>query len=96
MTRQEALELLPWHVAGSLSSAESQAVQAFIDSGGIDSGALAEFTLLAGELGTEAASEPAYRSGLLDDVLARLDEPPQAAALAAAPVVTLVQAEAFR
>jgi hypothetical protein len=46
MNRQEAQELLPWFVAGTLNEDESRAVQAFIDSGEISKAELNELTCL--------------------------------------------------
>ena len=77
MNRQEAEALLPWHVAGSLSADEAQAVQAFIDSGQLDPGDIAELQTFAQEVRSVHVDEPAYNPALLDSVLARLDEVPQ-------------------
>ena len=47
MTRQEAEDLLPWFVNGTLSHEESRAVQAFIDSGEISQQEVEEVRLFA-------------------------------------------------
>ncbi|MEM6709632.1 MAG: hypothetical protein AAF648_12685 [Pseudomonadota bacterium] len=77
MNRQEAEALLPWHVAGTLSVEEAQAVQAFIDSGEIDAAEIHSLEEFATEIRRVDDDEPAYNPALLDNVMARLDEVPQ-------------------
>ena len=80
MNRQEAQELLPWFVAGTLNEDESRAVQAFIDSGEISNTELNELTLFADTVRTQSEHEPAYNPAILNKVLDQLDEVPQSEA----------------
>lgn len=73
MNRQEAEELLPWFVAGTLDAVEAQAVQAFIDSGEIDPAELAELAFLNESVAAPGAEEPAYNPELLQRALRQLD-----------------------
>ncbi|XOV83334.1 MAG: hypothetical protein ACFHXK_21100 [bacterium] len=77
MNRQEAQELLPWFVAGTLSEDESRAVQAFIDSGEISETELNELSLFADTVRTQSEHEPAYNPAILEKVMEQLDEVPQ-------------------
>jgi hypothetical protein len=77
VNKQEAQELLPWYVAGTLSPDETRAVQAFVDSGEIAEQDLNEFALFAEVVGEQATTEPAYNSGVLSNVMASLDSTPQ-------------------
>ncbi|MEM1437311.1 MAG: hypothetical protein AAGG11_24910 [Pseudomonadota bacterium] len=79
MNRQEAEALLPWHLAGTLSADEAQAVQAFIDSGEIAEAELNELKFIAAEVAEVTPSEPSYNPQLLDRVLTQLDTVPQEA-----------------
>ncbi len=78
MNRQEAEELLPWFVAGTLDAAEMQAVKAFIDSGEIAADELAELALLNESVAATAAGEPAYDPQILQRTLSQLDGVAQA------------------
>ena len=73
MNKQEAQELLPWFVAGTLSAEESRAVQAFVDSGEIASGELDEYALFAEAVQEQTEHEPVFRQTLLNDVMQQLD-----------------------
>ena len=77
MNRQEAQELLPWFVAGTLSSEESRAVQAFIDSGEISKQEIDELSLFAETVVEQSVEEPAYNPEILSNVMAKLDDVPQ-------------------
>lgn len=77
MNKQEAQDLLPWFVAGSLSEDESRAVQAFIDSGEITAEEMDELALFAEAVQEQTASEPAYKQEILQGVMAQLDAVPQ-------------------
>ena len=78
MNRREAEELLPWFVAGTLDSAESDAVQAFIDSGEIAKSQLEELALFAESVGETGAEEPAYNPAILTRAMQQLDQVEQA------------------
>ena len=73
MTRQEAEDLLPWFVNGTLSHEESRAVQAFIDSGEISHQEVEEVRLFAETIQEQSAEEPAFNPAILDGVMAKLD-----------------------
>jgi len=73
MNRREAEELLPWFVAGTLDSAETDAVQAFIDSGEIPESQLEELALFAESVGETGAEEPAYNPAILTRAMQQLD-----------------------
>ncbi len=73
MNRQEAEELLPWFVAGSLNADETRAVQAFIDSGEISAAELNEVSLFAETINEQSAHEPEYNPAILDNAMAKLD-----------------------
>ena len=73
MTRQEAEELLPWFVNGTLSREESRAVQAFIDSGEISQQEVEEVRLFAETIQEQSAEEPAFNPGIFEGVMAKLD-----------------------
>ena len=73
MTRQEAEDLLPWFVNGSLSHEESRAVQAFIDSGEISQQEVEEVRLFAETIQEQTAEEPAFNPAIFDGVMAKLD-----------------------
>ncbi len=73
MNRQEAEELLPWFVAGSLSADETRAVQAFIDSGEISAAELNEVSLFAETINEQSAHEPEYNPAILENAMAKLD-----------------------
>jgi len=73
MNRQEAQDLLPWFVAGTLSDEETRAVQAFIDSGAISNDELAELSLFAETVAERAPEEPVYNPAILQRALAQLD-----------------------
>jgi len=80
MNRQEAEELLPWFVAGTLNEDESRAVQAFIDSGEIETQELNEIALFAETVHEQGSLEPAYNPAILQNALAQIggiaqDEP---------------------
>ncbi len=74
MNRLEAEELLPWFVAGSLDSAEADAVQAFIDSGEIPQSQLEELALFAESVAETGAEEPAYDPAILTRAMQQLDQ----------------------
>ena len=78
MNRREAEELLPWFVAGTLDSAETDAVQAFIDSGEIPKSQLEELALFAESVGETGAEEPAYNPAILTRAMQQLDQVEQA------------------
>jgi len=78
MNRLEAEELLPWFVAGTLDSAEADAVQAFIDSGEIPQSQLEELALFAESVGETGAEEPAYNPAILTRAMQQLDQVEQA------------------
>ena len=80
MTRQEAEELLPWFVNGTLSSEEASAVQAFIDSGEISQTEIEEVRLFAETIQEQSADEPAFNATMIEDVMAKLDTVEQEAA----------------
>lgn len=73
MNRREAEALLPWFVAGTLSEAETRAVQAFIDSGAITAEEVAELSLFAETVAERAADEPVYNPAILKRALSQLD-----------------------
>ncbi len=73
MNRQEAEELLPWFVAGTLDEAETRAVQAFIDSGEISTEAIEELSLFAETVSERQAHEPAYNPAILNKAMSQLD-----------------------
>ena len=78
MNRLEAEQLLPWFVAGSLDSAEADAVQAFIDSGEIPQSQLEELALFAESVAETGAEEPAYDPAILTRAMQQLDQLEQA------------------
>jgi hypothetical protein len=78
MNRQEAEELLPWFVAGTLDAAEMQAVQAFVDSGEIAADELAELAFLNESVAVAGAEEPAYNPQILQKAMSQLDGVAQA------------------
>jgi hypothetical protein len=88
MNRQEAQELLPWFVAGTLNEAETIAVQAFIDSGEISQAELDELALFRDTVAEQSTYEPAYNPTILDNVMAQLEDTPQDA-----PVEPLIVSE---
>ena len=65
MNRREAQELLPWHIAGTLSAEESQVVQAFIDSGEISSSEVEELSMFAETVASVGEQEPVYNPAIL-------------------------------
>jgi len=73
MNRQEAEELLPWFVAGTLSDEEARAVQAFIDNGEISARELEELGLFAETVSERQASEPDYNPAILRKAMSQLD-----------------------
>lgn len=73
MTRQEAEDLLPWFVNGTLSTEESHAVQAFIDSGEISQREVDEVRLFAETIQEQSADEPVFNPAMFDGVMAKLD-----------------------
>ena len=73
MNRQEAEELLPWFVAGTLDEDEARAVQAFIDNGEISTETLDELNLFAEPVSERQAHEPAYNPGILNKAMSQLD-----------------------
>lgn len=73
MNRQQAEELLPWFVAGTLEEEEARAVQAFIDNGEISSEALDELGLFAETVSERQASEPDYDPAILQKAMSQLD-----------------------
>lgn len=77
MNKQEAQDLLPWFVAGTLNETEQRAVQAFIDSGEITAAEVDELQLFAEAVTEQSAVEPAYDPTLVDVVLKELDNVPQ-------------------
>ncbi len=77
MNRQEAQELLPWFVAGTLNEQETRAVQAFIDSGEITSTELDELNMFATAVNEQTADEPEYNPAILNKAMAQLDATPQ-------------------
>ena len=77
MNRQEAQELLPWFVAGTLNEEETRAVQAFIDSGELKAAEVDELSLFAETVASPAADEPAYNPGILKNAMEQLDALPQ-------------------
>ncbi|MEM6999626.1 MAG: hypothetical protein AAF529_02495 [Pseudomonadota bacterium] len=79
MNRIEAQELLPWHVAGTLSAEESRAVQAFIDSGEISQQEVDALSMFADTVQQQEQTEPAFRMDLLEETMAQLDEVEQVA-----------------
>jgi hypothetical protein len=78
MNRQEAQELLPWFVAGTLDDAEMQAVKAFVDSGEIVADELAELAFLNESVAARGPEEPAYDPQILQRALSQLDGVAQA------------------
>lgn len=74
MNRQEAQELLPWYVAGALSSEEMRAVRAFIENGEISRSELDQMAFLAEATGESGAEEPRYDPRILQQVLEGLDD----------------------
>lgn len=80
MNRQEAQELLPWFVAGTLNEQEARAVQAFIDSGEISNAELDELNMFAVAVDEQTADEPAYNPAILNNAMAQLDATQQEAA----------------
>ncbi len=77
MNRQEAQELLPWFVAGTLNESEALAVQAFIDSGEISASELEELSLFRDTINEQSTFEPDYNPALLNNVMAQLESIPQ-------------------
>jgi len=77
MTLNEAEELLPWAIAGTLSVEEAKAVQAFIDSGDISQEQIAELEFLSTTVKTVATEEPKYNPAILQNVMSQLDSVPQ-------------------
>ncbi len=74
MNRQEAQELLPWFVNGTLSEDESRAVQAFIDTGEIKTSEIDELALFAETICEQDSHEPAYDPKILQNAMAQLDD----------------------
>ena len=74
MNRREAEELLPWFVAGALNAEESQAVQAFVESGEISGSELESIALLAQTVAETGAEEPAYDPLVLTRAMAKLHD----------------------
>lgn len=79
MNRQDAQELLPWFVAGTLSEEETRAVQAFIDSGEIKTEELKEVEMFAETVSEQSSAEPAYNPAILQKAMSQLDDIPQQA-----------------
>jgi hypothetical protein len=73
MNRQEAEELLPWFVAGTLDEEEARAVQAFIDNGEISSEELEALRLFRETVSERQAEEPAYNPAILNKAMSQLD-----------------------
>ncbi len=73
MNRQEAEELLPWFVAGTLDEEEARAVQAFIDNGEISREELDALNLFKDTVAERQASEPAYNPAILEKAMSQLD-----------------------
>lgn len=73
MNRQEAEELLPWFVAGTLDEDEAKAVQAFIDSGEIAREELDALQMVADTVAVPGADEPVYDPAILRRVMGQLD-----------------------
>ncbi len=73
MNRQEAEELLPWFVAGTLDEEEARAVQAFIDNGEISTRELEELGLFAETVSERQAAEPAFDPAILQKAMSQLD-----------------------
>ncbi|NKB98997.1 MAG: hypothetical protein GKR90_10975 [Pseudomonadales bacterium] len=93
MTRQEAEELLPWFVNGTLSSDETRAVQAFIDSGEISQQEIEEIRLFAETIPEQTNDEPVFNPAILDGVMAKLDTVTQEEAVARPVIVQEVNRE---
>ena len=90
MNRREAEELLPWHVAGTLSVEESMVVQAFIDSGEISATEVDSLATFAEVVAAPSPAEPAYNPAILKRALEQLDDVVQEA-----PAEPLVVSEAM-
>lgn len=73
MNKQEAEELLPWFVAGTLDEEEARAVQAFIDNGEINTEELEELGRFARTVSERQASEPDYDPAILRKAMSQLD-----------------------
>jgi hypothetical protein len=78
MNRQEAEELLPWFVAGTLNAEEMQAVKAFVDSGELAAEDIAELAFLSESTAATGPDEPAYDPQILPRAMAQLDSVAQA------------------
>ena len=74
MNKQEAQELLPWFVSGTLSDDENRAVQAFIDSGDITDAEVNELSVFAEAVAEQSQEEVSYNPAILQNVMAQLDE----------------------
>jgi hypothetical protein len=72
MNQREAEDLLPWFIAGTLSDEESQAVQAFIDDGGISSAELDTLRTLSASVVERHADDPVYNPAILERAMGQL------------------------
>jgi hypothetical protein len=81
MNQREAEDLLPWFIAGTLSEEESQAVQAFIDDGGISSVELNSLRALSESVVERHVDDPVYNPAILERAMGQLknvaQDPPQ-------------------
>ena len=72
---------MPWFVAGTLSDEEAQAVQAFIDEGGISSTELDTLRALSATVVERHAEDPVYNPAILKRAMGQLktvvQDPPQ-------------------
>src|SRR5262245_25511214 len=73
MTHNEAIDLLAWYVTDSLESGEAAAVAKHIESCETCRQEVRELKLVHQSVAEVGVEEPAYRSALVDEALARID-----------------------
>ncbi len=72
MNKDEAKNLLPWYAVGALETDELRAVEAFLNDSRELQQELAELRVLSDVVVEVGEDEPAFRSELIDDALARI------------------------
>lgn len=73
MNKDEAKNLLPWYAAGALEADEARAVEAFLDDSPELQQELAQLRILSDVVAEVGEDEPAFRSELINDALARIE-----------------------
>ena len=73
MNKDEAKNLLPWYAAGALEADEARAVEVFLDDSPELQQELAQLRVLSDVVAEVGEDEPAFRSELINDALARIE-----------------------